>query len=200
MSIPELWLLAVALAMDCFTVSIVFGVLLRKIEWRTILAVAFLFGLFQAMMPLAGWLATNSFSSLIEDYDHWIAFGLLAFLGGRMIKESFSDDEEEGEAAAEAKHINPRKLKTQLVFAVATSIDALAVGISFTCLGFNTISSLSLPLLIIGFVSLAFSIVGNLLGIRFGKGVEKRLKPELLGGIVLIIIGIRVLCEHLFGL
>lgn len=202
MSILELWLLAVALAMDCFTVSIVFGVLLRKIEWRTILVVAFLFGLFQAMMPLAGWLATNSFSSLIEDYDHWIAFGLLAFLGGRMIKESFSDDEEEGEAEAEAeaKHINPRKLKTQLVFAVATSIDALAVGISFTCLGFNTISSLSLPLLIIGFVSLAFSIVGSLLGIRFGKGVEKRLKPELLGGIVLIIIGIRVLCEHLFGL
>ena len=86
----ELWLLAVALAMDCFTVSIVFGVLLRKIEWRTILVVAFLFGLFQAMMPLAGWLATNSFSSLIEDYDHWIAFGLLAFLGGRMIKESTS--------------------------------------------------------------------------------------------------------------
>lgn len=200
MSILELWLLAVALAMDCFTVSIVFGVLLRKIEWRTILVVAFLFGLFQAMMPLAGWLATNSFSSLIEDYDHWIAFGLLAFLGGRMIKESFSDDEEEGEAEAEDKHINPRKLKTQLVFAVATSIDALAVGISFTCLGFNTISSLSLPLLIIGFVSLAFSIVGSLLGIRFGKGVEKRLKPELLGGIVLIIIGIRVLCEHLFGL
>ena len=200
MSILELWLLAVALAMDCFTVSIVFGVLLRKIEWRTILVVAFLFGLFQAMMPLAGWLATNYFSSLIEDYDHWIAFGLLAFLGGRMIKESFSDDEEEGEAEAEAKHINPRKLKTQLVFAVATSIDALAVGISFTCLGFNTISSLSLPLLIIGFVSLAFSIVGSLLGIRFGKGVEKRLKPELLGGIVLIIIGVRVLCEHLFGL
>lgn len=197
MSILELWLLAVALAMDCFTVSIVFGVLLRKIEWRTILVVAFLFGLFQAMMPLAGWLATNSFSSLIEDYDHWIAFGLLAFLGGRMIKESFSDEEEE---KAEAKHINPRKLKTQLVFAVATSIDALAVGISFTCLGFNTISSLSLPLFIIGFVSLAFSIVGSLLGIRFGKGVEKRLKPELLGGIVLIIIGIRVLCEHLFGL
>lgn len=200
MSILELWLLAVALAMDCFTVSIVFGVLLRKIEWRTILVVAFLFGLFQVMMPLAGWLATNSFSSLIEDYDHWIAFGLLAFLGGRMIKESFSDDEEEGEAEVEAKHINPRKLKTQLVFAVATSIDALAVGISFTCLGFNTISSLSLPLLIIGFVSLAFSIVGSLLGIRFGKGVEKRLKPELLGGIVLIIIGVRVLCEHLFGL
>lgn len=198
MSILELWFLAIALAMDCFTVSIVFGVLLRKIEWRTILVVAFLFGLFQAMMPLAGWLATNSFSSLIEDYDHWIAFGLLAFLGGRMIKESFSDDEEEEKA--EAKHINPRKLKTQLVFAVATSIDALAVGISFTCLGFNTISSLSLPLLIIGFVSLAFSIVGSLLGIRFGKGVEKRLKPELLGGIVLIIIGIRVLCEHLFGL
>lgn len=198
MSILELWFLAIALAMDCFTVSIVFGVLLRKIEWRTILVVAFLFGLFQAMMPLAGWLATNSFSSLIEDYDHWIAFGLLAFLGGRMIKESFSDDEEEAEA--EAKHINPRKLKTQFVFAVATSIDALAVGISFTCLGFNTISSLSLPLLIIGFVSLAFSIVGSLLGIRFGKGVEKRLKPELLGGIVLIIIGIRVLCEHLLGL
>lgn len=191
MSILELWLLAAALAMDCFTVSIVFGVLLHRAEWRTMLSVAFLFGLFQAIMPLAGWLATTSFRSFIEDYDHWIAFGLLAFLGGRMIKESFEDKEEK------ERNINPCKLKTQLVFAVATSIDALAIGISFTCLGYVSVMSLSTPLLIIGFVSFAFSILGSMLGILFGKGVEKRFKPELIGGIVLVIIGVRVLAEHL---
>lgn len=188
----DILFLAVALAMDCFTVSIVFGVLLRRIEWRVLTAVAFFFGLFQALMPLAGWLCTNSFQSLIEAYDHWIAFALLAFLGGRMIKESFEDEEKE-------HHFNPRKLKTQLLFAVATSIDALAVGISFACLGYSSISTISTPIIIIGIVSFLFSIVGNLLGVKFGKGIEKRLKPELIGGIVLIIIGIRVLVEHIWA-
>lgn len=186
----DILFLAVALAMDCFTVSIVFGVLLRRIEWRVLTAVAFFFGLFQALMPLAGWLCTSSFQSYIEAYDHWIAFALLAFLGGRMIKESFETEKEE-------RHFNPRKLKTQLLFAVATSIDALAVGISFACLGYSSISTISFPVIIIGIVSFLFSIAGNLLGVKFGKGIEKRLRPELIGGIVLIIIGVRVLAEHL---
>lgn len=196
MSIIELIILAIALAMDCFTVSIVFGVLLRKIQWRTMLSVAILFGLFQAIMPLIGWLATNSFRSLIEDYDHWIAFGLLAFLGGRMIKESFSDDEDDNNDNNK-KHINPQSIKTQLLFAVATSIDALAVGISFVCIGYTSLSSMLMPVTIIGIGSLVFSLAGSLLGIRFGKGVEKRLKPELIGGMVLIGIGVKVLIEHL---
>lgn len=192
MSLIEICIFAVALAMDCFTVSMVFGVLLRKIYLRTMLSVAILFGLFQAVMPLIGWAATNSLRSLIEDYDHWIAFGLLAFLGGKMIKEAFADDEADS-------HFNPQSIKTQLLFAVATSIDALAVGISFVCIGYRTINSLLLPTAIIGFVSFAFSIIGMMLGIRFGRGVEKRIKPELIGGIVLICIGIKVLIDHLCG-
>ena len=190
MTYIEILLLAVALAMDCFTVSIVFGVMLRRIDWRVLWRVAFLFGLFQALMPLAGWLCTSSFRSLIEDYDHWIAFGMLAFIGGRMIKESFEDEKEE-------KLFNPHNLKTQLLFAIATSIDALAVGISFACLGYASLTEMTLPIAVIGIVSALFSIGGNVLGVRFGKGVEKRFKPELIGGIVLIIIGVRILCEHL---
>ena len=192
MTIVEIFLLAVALAMDCFTVSIVFGVLLRRYDWRTILTTAFLFGLFQALMPLAGWLCTAKLSSYVESVDHWVAFGLLSFLGGRMIVESLKDDDAD-------HHFNPRSLKTQLTFAVATSIDALAVGISLACLGYTSMSTLVMPLVVIGVVSLVFSITGSILGIRFGKGVAKRMKPELIGGIVLIAIGVRVLFEHLFG-
>ena len=122
MTIVEIILLAVALAMDCFTVSIVFGVLLRRYDWRTILTTAFLCGLFQALMPLVGWLCTAKLSTYIENVDHWVAFGLLSFLGGRMIVESFRDDDAD-------HHFNPRNIQTQLTFAVATSIDALAVAI-----------------------------------------------------------------------
>ena len=178
--------------MDCFTVSIVFGVLLRRYDWRTILTTAFLFGLFQALMPLVGWLCTAKLSTYIENVDHWVAFGLLSFLGGRMIVESFRDDDAD-------HHFNPRNIKTQLTFAVATSIDALAVGISLACLGYTSMPTLVMPLAVIGFVSLAFSITGSILGIRFGNGVAKRMRPELIGGTVLIAIGLKVLFEHLFG-
>ena len=93
MTTLEIWLLAISLAMDCFTVSITSGIIMRRICWRTFFIMAFFFGLFQAVMPLIGWFAASRFSHLIEDYDHWIAFGLLAFLGGRMIKESFSNED-----------------------------------------------------------------------------------------------------------
>ena len=153
---------------------------------------AFLFGLFQAAMPLIGWLGVSTFTSYLENIDHWIAFGLLAFLGGRMIRESFLPEEE--------KKIKPRKLKTQVVLAIATSIDALAVGISFAFTGFSNIKMLVCPLLIIGFVSFVMSIIGVLLGVKFGKPITKKLKPELLGGVILIFIGIKVLLSHLYGL
>ena len=189
LTLAEILMLSVALAMDCFTVSIVSGVILRKRVWSVILSTAFYFGLFQAMMPLLGWLATTRCAHYVEAYDHWFAFGLLAFLGVKMIIESFGPDEEQ--------HFNPRRLTTQLVLAVATSIDALAVGISFAVTGYDTIGSLLFPLLAIGMGSFVFSIAGHQLGIVFGNGIRRRLRPELFGGLILLFIGIKILLSHL---
>ena len=209
MNLLDIILLAVALAMDCFTVSIVSGVLFNG-QWTMdngqlstrsnnypfsifhfpLLRMAFLFGFFQAMMPLLGWLGISHFQAYMEAYDHWIAFGLLGFIGGKMIWESFGDEEDQ--------HFNPSRLRTQLLLAVATSIDALAIGISFACTGFTELSQLTMPLLIIGIVSFLFSIVGYHLGRRFGKTITRRIKPELLGGVILILIGVKILITHLF--
>ena len=204
MNLLDIILLAVALAMDCFTVSIVSGVIDHG-DWHNdsseakirvpvpviYLRMAFLFGLFQALMPLLGWLGISHFQAYMEAYDHWIAFGLLGFIGGKMIWESFGDEEDH--------HFNPSKLRTQLLLAVATSIDALAVGISFACTGFTMLSQLTMPLVIIGIVSFLFSIFGYHLGRRFGKAITRRLKPELFGGIILVLIGLKILLSHLLG-
>jgi len=190
MSIVDILLLSVALAMDCFTVSIVNGVLLRRMAWSVMLQTAFLFGLFQAVMPLIGWAATSGFQRYVEDYDHWIAFGLLAYLGIGMMREAGRPEEEH--------YFNPHSLKTQLLQAVATSIDALAVGISMAMMDYRTAGELMLPLVVIGIGSFVFSVAGFLLGIRFGKSIRKRLKPELLGGIILLAIGFKILFTHLF--
>ena len=204
MNLLDIILLAVALAMDCFTVSIVSGVIDHG-DWHNdsseakirgpvpviYLRMAFLFGFFQALMPLLGWLGISHFQAYMEAYDHWIAFGLLGFIGGKMIWESFGDEEDQ--------HFNPNRLRTQLLLAVATSIDALAVGISFACTGFTMLSQLTMPLLIIGLVSFLFSIVGYHLGRRFGKAITRRLKPELFGGIILVLIGVKILLSHLLG-
>ena len=218
MNLLDIILLAIALAMDCFTVSIVSGVIQftvnglqftddysategglaskstvnRKLSTvnNKIFRMAFLFGFFQAMMPLLGWLGISHFQAYMEAYDHWIAFALLGFIGGKMIWESFGPEEEQ--------HFNPSRLRTQLLLAIATSIDALAVGISFACTGFSELSQLTMPLLIIGIVSFLFSIVGYHLGRRFGKTITRRIKPELFGGIILILIGVKILITHLF--
>lgn len=193
MNLLDIILLAIALAMDCFTVSVVSGIILQNHGDRgpVIFRMAFLFGLFQALMPLLGWLGISRFQTYMEAYDHWIAFGLLAFIGGKMIWESFGDEEQQ--------HFNPGRLRTQLLLAVATSIDALAVGISFACTGYTALSQLTLPLLIIGLVSFLFSIAGYHLGRRFGKSITHRLKPELIGGVILILIGLKVLLSHLMA-
>ena len=185
----DLLLLSIALAMDCFTVSMMSGVMLRRSINAAILRMALLFGVFQAAMPLAGWIGTAHFSQYLEAVDHWIAFGLLVFIGGKMIKESFVDN---GEPS-----FNPLHVRTQLLLAVATSIDALAVGISMACLGYSHITMLAEPLLMIGVASLVLSVVGYWLGVRFGRIVARRLRPELLGGLVLVFIGIKVLLSHL---
>ena len=187
----EIWLLAVALAMDCFAVSIANGIVLKRFQWRPVLTMAFAFGLFQALMPLIGWLCANTFSHLIEDVDHWIAFAILAFLGGRMIVESFKGEECEHK-------LNPKSLKTVFTMAVATSIDALAVGFSFAFLGINDYMSILSPIGIIGLVSFLMSFVGLLFGIQCGCKYAHRLKAELWGGIILVAIGVKILIEHLF--
>ena len=185
----DIILIACALAMDCFTVSVVAGVIVRKKDVPLMLRLAILFGFFQALMPFIGWLLTYRFSSLLENIDHWIAFGLLLFIGGKMIFDAFSDDE--------TQSFDPRHLKTQLALAVATSIDALAIGISFACSGYTTFRQIELPLAVIGLASFLFSVCGYLIGVRFGSAVTKRIKPELLGGLILIAIGIKILVEHL---
>lgn len=189
MSILEIWLLAVSLAIDCFTVSITSGIILHRIRWGIFLKMAFLFGLFQAAMPFLGWLGASRFNHLIETYDHWIAFALLAFLGIRMIREHFKDEEE--------RSFDPTRMKVILTLAVATSIDALAVGISFAFTGFRTLSSLLYPLTAIGIASFVISLAGSLIGVFFGKRFN--LRVEIFGGLVLIGIGIKILFEHLLA-
>lgn len=177
--------------MDCFAVSVVCGVIIRKREGGLMLRLAFYFGFFQALMPLIGWALTSRFSAYLVAVDHWIAFALLVFIGGKMIADSFKAEQE--------ARMNPRDSKTQLILAIATSIDALAVGISYACTGYNTLGAISMPLVIIGVVSFLMSILGFVLGVRFGDTVNKKMRPELLGGIILMGIGVRILIEHLWA-
>ena len=178
--------------MDAFAVSVCKGLGMRRPNVRVALVLALLFGLFQAGMPVVGWLLGSQFIGLIEPIDHWIVFGLLGFIGGKMIWETFNGDEEH-------QTFNPLSLRTQLLLAVATSIDALAVGISMACLGYDRIGELTVPLLLIGSVSMLLSLVGYWLGVRFGRAIAQRFKPGLLGGLVLLFIGIKVLISHLFS-
>ena len=187
----EIWLLAIGLAMDCFAVSIASGIILKRVRMRPTLIMALAFGFFQALMPLLGWIGASFFSHLIENIDHWIAFAILAFLGGRMVLESFKDED--------CRHeFDPTSLKVVSALAVATSIDALAVGVSFAFLGVRSFSSILPSIGIIGFVSFALSFVGLMFGIRFGCGIARKLRAELWGGVILIIIGTKILIEHLF--
>lgn len=192
MTLFDIFLLAVALAMDCFAVSIVSGIIMGRWRAGVFLRLGVLFGAFQALMPLIGWFCISRFSDSLQGFDHWIAFGLLLFLGGRMVKESLGPEEN--------RCFDPARLSTQLVMSVATSIDALAVGISFACLDYKNVADLTVPLTVIGIVSLVLSLAGSLLGVRFGSVVARRMKPELFGGIILILIGIKVLMSHLLGL
>lgn len=187
----EIWLLAIGLAMDCFAVSIASGIILKRIQWRPMLVMAFFFGLFQGAMPLIGWLCATTFSHLIEDFDHWIAFIILGFLGGKMVIESFKAEDCRQE-------FNPASLKVVITLAIATSIDALAIGISFAFLGVKQFSSILSPISIIGFVSFVLSLVGLLIGIRCHCGCARKLHAERWGGIILILIGTKILIEHLF--
>ncbi|MBQ3243487.1 MAG: manganese efflux pump [Bacteroidaceae bacterium] len=184
----EIWLMALALAMDCFAVSVASGIIFKRVTPGPMIAMILLFGLFQALNPMIGWFGANHFRSLIQSIDHWIAFGILAFLGARMIAESFKQEEE--------KSFDPRSYKVIFTLAIATSIDALAVGISFSCMGYTSLGPLTYPLVAIGIASSLLTFAGLSLGLKFGKGFSQKLRAELWGGIILIFIGIKVLIEH----
>lgn len=183
MGFIELLLLSIGLAMDAFAVSVCKGISMKKMNWKKACIIGLWFGGFQALMPTLGYFLGSAFESLVTNIDHWIAFILLAIIGGNMIKEAFSKDKEESN--------DDISFKTMLMLAIATSIDALAVGITFAFLNVNLLLSISM----IGIITFVISIIGTKVGNRFGNKYEKN--AELAGGIILILIGLKILLEHL---
>ena len=184
MSLWELFILAVGLSMDAFAVSVCKGLSVKKLKAKHMLTVGAYFGGFQALMPLLGYILGIQFQSMIQQFDHWIAFVLLVLIGLSMIKES----------REKAENLNDSfSFKTMLPLAVATSIDALAVGVSMAFMPVDILSSAG----IIGIVAFVLSVVGGLVGRRLGCLFQRR--AELVGGLVLIGIGVKILCEHLMG-
>ena len=192
MYIPELILLAVGLSMDAFAVAICKGLALKRPRPSDNFIVGLWFGVFQGLMPFIGYLLANAWSDRIEKYDHWIAFGLLALIGANMIKEAFSKEEEEMHAEM--------GIKSMLLLAIATSIDALAVGVTFSVVKINIIKSAGrmansiMACVMICIVTFCFSYAGVTVGAKFGSKNKKT--AEIVGGVILIIIGIKVLLEH----
>lgn len=184
MGIIELFLIAVGLSMDAFAVSVCKGLAMKKCTFGKAGIVGLWFGAFQAGMPLIGYLLGVQFKDFITSVDHWIAFVLLAFIGGNMVWEALSDNEEEGTNAS-------LDMKTMFALAVATSIDALAVGVTFAFLRVNIIPAVSF----IGITTFVISFAGVKIGNVFG--VKYKNKAEIVGGIILILIGVKILLEHL---
>lgn len=191
MGLAELVLLAVGLSMDAFAVSICKGLGMKKINLKVAVVLGLFFGGFQAGMPVIGWALGSQFMGIIGPIDHWIAFILLAFIGGKMLWEAFTEDEDEGEGEGEGKDAEKIDLGEYLILAIATSIDALAVGISFAALSVDIMPAVSL----IGITTFIFSVAGVAIGHTFGARYEK--PATIVGGVVLIFIGLKILLEHL---
>lgn len=186
--ILEILFIGVGLAMDAFAVAVCKGLAMRKVNKKQALIIGLFFGGFQALMPFIGWVLGIRFQSYITSVDHWVAFILLGIIGGKMIWEALSDKEEE---IPDEKMDQELDLKEMLVLAIATSIDALAVGITFAFLQYPIVEAIS----IIGVVTLIISIAGVYIGNFFGVRYKKR--AELAGGIILVLIGLKILLEHL---
>lgn len=183
MGIVELLVLSVGLGMDAFAVSVCKGIGMKKMNWKKACIIGLYFGGFQAIMPVLGYFLGTAFETIVTNVDHWIAFILLTAIGANMIKEAFSD---------ETENCNEDIcFKTMLVLAIATSIDALAVGITFAFLNVNLIFAVVL----IGLITFVLSVIGTKVGNRFGSKYEN--KAELAGGVILILLGIKILLEHL---
>lgn len=222
MGFIELILIAIGLSMDAFAVSVCKGLKMRKIDYKQTVIIALFFGGFQALMPLLGWFLGKQFEHLITSIDHWVAFALLAFIGGKMIYDAVKPEKEnktcecgcdkpatnnesqiiedspknedcQQEAVSPNKTVaNPKlDIKELFLMAVATSIDALAVGITFAFFKLNILPTVS----IIGCTTFIIAFVGVIIGNKFGSKFEK--KAELAGGIILVLIGLKILIEHL---
>ena len=181
----ELFLLAIALSMDAFAVSICKGLALPRVQLRSLLTVGAWFGGFQALMPLLGWLLGSQFADYISAFDHWIAFALLAAIGLNMIREALSR-EEDSDSLTPALGV-----RTMFLMAVATSIDALAVGVTFAFLSVRILPAICL----IGITTFLISGLGLKLGNLFG--VRYKARAELAGGVILVLLGVKILLEHL---
>jgi putative Mn2+ efflux pump MntP len=186
MELFTILLIALALAVDAFAVALASGVSLCQVNGRQTFRLAFHFGLFQAMMNIIGWAAGLSVRTLLENIDHWLAFTLLALVAAKMIKDSIAGREEE------AKKIDPTRGYTLVMLSVATSIDSLAVGLSFSFLNI----SIWLPAAIIGIVATLMTIVGLRLGCLLGAASRIGARAEIAGGLVLLGIGINILHQH----
>lgn len=186
MGIVELLLVAVGLSMDAFAVAVCKGLGMKRLNMRTAAVLALFFGGFQALMPLIGWLLGSQFMWLIEPVDHWVAFVLLVFIGAKMLWETLHD--EEGCDCEDTSRID---LREYLMLAIATSIDALAVGISFAALSVDIVPAVSL----IGLTTFVLTLVGVAVGHFFGSRYER--PASIAGGVVLILIGLKILLEHL---
>lgn len=183
MGILEIFLIGVGLSMDAFAVSVCKGLSMKKLDWKKAIIIALYFGVFQAVMPVIGYLLGTTFESLVTQIDHWIAFILLGIIGANMIKEALGKESENSNDKVD--------FKTMIVLAIATSIDALAVGITFAFLKTKLVSSVT----IIGVITFVLSLLGVKIGNKFGDKYEK--KAEFLGGVILILIGVKILKEHL---
>ncbi len=191
MNLAEVFLIAVGLAMDAFAVSISNGIIIKNIKFQHALKFGLFFGIFQFIMPVIGWFCAKNFKEYIENFDHWIAFILLFIIGGKMFLESFKN---ENENVVSEKNI--LSFYNMIILAVATSIDALAVGVSFAFLD-NAESGLNIwgASSVIGIVAFVISYTGVYLGRKIGDIIQKN--AERVGGIILIAIGIKILAEHL---
>lgn len=183
MELVEIILISVALGMDAFAVSVCKGLSMRKMNWKKAIIIGLYFGGFQAFMPMIGYFLGSAFENIVTTIDHWIAFILLAVIGGNMIKESLSNDNENCN--------DDTTFKTMLMLAIATSIDALAVGITFAFLKVNLILAVSS----IGVITFVLSMLGVKIGNIFGSKYKN--KAELFGGCILILMGVKILLEHL---
>ena len=183
MGLIELFLIAVGLSMDAFAVSVCKGLAMPKCTFKKAAIVGLWFGGFQALMPAIGYILGAQFQEAIASIDHWIAFVLLALIGGNMIHEALDNDEEEADASLD--------VKTMFLLAVATSIDALAIGITFAFLKVNIIPAVCFIGIVTFIISFAGVKIGNVFGARYKN------KAEIVGGVILILLGLKILLEHL---
>lgn len=179
----EILLISIGLAMDAFAVSVCKGLAMKKMSWKKAIIIGLYFGIFQAVMPVIGYFLGTTFERFITYVDHWVAFILLVGIGINMVKEAFNKESENRNDNVE--------MKTMLVLSIATSIDALAIGITFACLKIHIV----MPVITIGLITFIISVIGVKIGNQFGDKYGK--KAEIMGGVILILLGIKILLEHL---